>query len=181
MKILLLNGSPRLNGNTKTALNEISRGIRSNIPGAEMELVDITKYRLSGCVNCDSCMKNGGRCVQPDDSMEIIQKVYDADVVILGTPVYYWGVTAQMKTVVDKFYCKDEPFRQQKKKLGIVAVGAAGPDDQEYRLIREQFDCICSHLGWDLIFSHSVSAFKEGDLAGDSGRLQELNGLWRSI
>ena len=132
-------------------------------------------------MNCDSCMKNGGSCVQPDDSTEAIQKVYDADVVILGTPVYYWGVTAQMKTFVDKFYCKDAQFRQQKKKLGIVAVGAADLDDREYGLIREQFGCICDYLGWDLIFSHSVSAFEKGDLASDSAKLQELNSLWKAI
>lgn len=181
MKILFVNGSPRLNGNTKTALDEISRGLRSNIPGAEIETIDVTKYRLSGCVNCDSCMKNGGSCVQPDDSTEVIQKVYVADAVILGTPVYYWGMTAQMKAFVDKFYCKDELFRKQKKKLGIVAVGAADLDDREYGLIREQFACICDYLGWDLVFSYSVSAFEKGDLAGDSAKLQELNSLWQSI
>lgn len=181
MKILFVNGSPRLSGNTRTALDEIAQGVRSNIPEAELDIIDVTKYKLSGCVNCDSCMKNGGSCVQPDDSTEVIQKVYDADAVILGTPVYYWGVTAQMKMFVDKFYCKDAQFREQKKKLGVVAVGAADLDDREYGLIREQFDCICDYLGWDLIFSHSVSAFEEGDLAGDSAKLQELNALWKSI
>jgi multimeric flavodoxin WrbA len=101
--------------------------------------------------------------------------------VILGTPVYYWGVTAQMKTFVDKFYCKDTQFRQQKKKLGVVAVGAADLDDREYGLISEQFGCICDYLGWDLAFSHSVSAFEKDDLAGDSVKLQELDSLWQSI
>lgn len=181
MKILVLNGSPRLSGNTKTALNAIMQGIRSNVPGAEIELIDVTKYKVSGCINCDSCMKNGGSCVQHDDTNEVIQKVYDADVVILGTPVYYWGVSAQMKTVIDKFYSKDEQFRKQKKKLGIAAVGAGGLDDPEYALITGQFECICKYLGWELIFSHSVSAFQEGDLAGDSGKLQELSGLWQKI
>jgi multimeric flavodoxin WrbA len=144
-------------------------------------MIDITKYKVSGCVNCDSCMKNGGSCVQPDGSAEIIQKIYDADAVILGTPVYFWGITAQMKALVDKFYSKDEPFRQQKKKLGIVSVGAADLDDREYGLIRDQFDCICNYFGWDLAFSHSVSAFEKGDLAGDSVKLQQLSSLWRSI
>ena len=126
-------------------------------------------------------MKNGGSCIHRDDTNDIIQKVYDADAVILGTPVYYWGVSAQMKTVVDKFYSKDEQFRQQKKKLGIVAVGAGALDDPEYTLITGQFECICKYLGWDLIFSRSVSASNVGDLAGDSGKLQKLSGLWRKV
>ncbi|HVI43037.1 MAG TPA: flavodoxin family protein, partial [Anaerovoracaceae bacterium] len=123
MKILILNGSPRLNGNTRTALNEISQSIRSNITGVEVELIDVTKHKLSGCTNCDSCRRNGGKCVLPDDSAKIIQKIYDSEVVILGTPVYYWGISAQLKMVVDKLYSKDDQFRQQKKKLGLVTVG----------------------------------------------------------
>jgi multimeric flavodoxin WrbA len=177
MKVLLINGSPRLSGNTRTALEEISRSVRSNTPEADIELIDITKYKLSGCMNCDSCMENGGSCVQPDYTNEVIKKVYDTDVVILGTPVYYWGITAQLKTLVDKFYSKDVQFREQKKKLGIVAVGAADLDDREYGLIREQFECICDYLGWDLIFCHSISAFEKSDLAGNSAKLQELRGL----
>lgn len=181
MKILMLNGSPRLTGNTRTALNEISEGILSNISGAAVEMIDITKYKLSGCTNCDSCRKNGGRCVLPDDSMEIIEKIYDSDVVIMGTPVYYWGMTAQLKMVVDKLYSKNDQLQQQEKKLGIVAVGEADLDDREYGLISEQFGCICDYLGWELVFSNSVCAFEAGDLAGDGGKLQELSGLWRLL
>ncbi len=181
MKILIVNGSPRTSGNTRTALNQISLGIQTNIPKVEIELLDVSDLKLSGCTNCDACRKNGGSCIIPDDSAEIIQKIYDTDVLILGTPVYYWGMTSQLKMVIDKLYSKDDQLRQQKKKLGVVAVGEASLDDPEYKLISDQFEFICNYLGWDLIFSQSVCAFEAGDLAKDKARLQDLNGLWKSI
>lgn len=181
MKILLLNGSPRIIGNTGTALKEIRTGIQSNIPEAEVELSEVSDFKLSGCTNCDACRKNGGNCIIPDDSAKIIQKIYDTDVLILGTPVYYWGMTSQLKIVIDKLYSKDDQLRKQKKKLGIVAVGEASLDDLEYKLISDQFECICNYFGWSLIFNQSVCAFEAGDLAKDRVRLQDLNSLWKSI
>lgn len=180
MKILILNGSPRLNGNTRTALNEIAQGIHTNIPDAEVEFIDVTRQKLSGCTNCDSCKKNGGDCVMPDDSAKLIKKIFDSEVVIFGTPVYFWGINAQMKMVIDKMYSRDDQFPKDKK-IGIVAVGEDALENRQYGLIREQFECICNYLGWNIVFSQSISAHKVGDLAGDKAKLQELSVLWQSI
>ena len=114
MKVLALNGSPRMDGNTRIALNEILEGIKSNIGDAEIELVDVDNLSLSGCTACNGCKENGGECIIPDDSAAIIQKIYDAGVVIFGTPVYFWGMSSQLKMVVDKLYSKDEQLSQQK-------------------------------------------------------------------
>ena len=181
MKILILNGSPRLNGNTRTALKEISKGIQSNIPSAEVELLDVTKHKLSGCTNCNSCKENGGNCISPDDSKEIVQKISDANVVVFGTPVYYWGITAQLKMVIDKLFSKDDQLKQQKKKIGLVVVGEADLEDREYNLISGQFECICDYLGWDIIFDQSISAYEAGEIANDSAKMQELSNLWKKI
>jgi multimeric flavodoxin WrbA len=181
MKILLLNASPRINGNTKTALNQIIQGIQSNVKDAEIELLDVTKLKLSGCANCNNCKENGGICIIPDDSNMVVQKIYDSDVVVLGTPVYYWGMNAQLKMVIDKLYCKDDQLRRQKKKLGMVTIGEADVDDPQYRLIFSQVEYICNYMGWNFIFSKSVSAFEEGDLAKDRIQLQEIYDLWASV
>lgn len=181
MKILVLNGSPRLNGNTRIALNEIVRGIKSNIGGAEVEMMDIATRSLSGCNNCDACKENGGTCITPDDSAMIIQKIYDADVVVFGTPVYFWGMTSQLKMVIDKLYSKDDLIRKAKqhKKIGLVAIGEADLDDREYALIKEQFQCICDFLYWDLLFSQSISAGEAGAISWDADKIKELGDLWR--
>jgi multimeric flavodoxin WrbA len=177
MKILLLNSSPRINGNTKTALSEIIQGIQSKNKDVEAELLDITQLKLSGCINCNNCKENGGICIIPDDSNMVVQKIYDSDVIILGTPVYYWGMNAQLKMVIDKLYCKDDQLRQQKKKLGVVAVGEANVDDPQYQLIFSQIEYICNYMGWNFIFSKAVSAFEEGDLARNTSQLQGLYDL----
>lgn len=181
MKILILNGSPRMDGNTRTALNEIAKGIRANKSGVELEFIDVVCHNLSGCINCDSCRKNGGSCVTPDESSSLVQKVFEADVVIFGTPVYWWGVSSQLKMLIDKFYSKDTAFREQKKRIGVVAVGAAGLEDKEYELIRGQFQCICDYLGWSLIFSEPISAWNVGDLAKNTQKMEELGTFWKKL
>lgn len=177
MKILLLNGSPRINGNTGTALNHIIKGIQFNVQEAQIDLFNVADLELRGCTNCDSCRKNDGNCVMPDDSFKIVQKIVDADIVILGTPVYYWGITSQLKTIIDKLYSKENQLRQQKKKFGVIAIGEASLDDLEYKLISSQFECICNYFGWSLIFNKSICAFEAGDLTEDKIQLQELESL----
>lgn len=86
---------------------------------------------------------------------------------IFGTPVYWWGMSAQLKMVVDKFYSQDAQFQTMKKKVGVVAIGANELEDPQYRLIREQFSCIADYLGWELAFSLSYSAYEPGEICAD--------------
>ncbi|MDD4367310.1 MAG: flavodoxin family protein, partial [Eubacteriales bacterium] len=108
MKVLIFNGSPRLNGNTRTALVALKEEIEHKMPDAETELIDADRKNVSGCINCDACKHNGGECVQEDDTVEIIQKIYDAEILIFGSPVYWWGITAKLKLIIDKMYSKSE-------------------------------------------------------------------------
>lgn len=75
MKVLILNGSPRMKGNTKAALSAVADGIREGLKPEELEIYDVSKHKLSACLACDGCKRNGGTCVQPDDTAELIQKI----------------------------------------------------------------------------------------------------------
>lgn len=169
MNILILNGSPRMSGNTRTLLNVMKEQLEQK---HTVELVDVCRQKLSGCVACDSCKSNGGHCVQPDDSDVLVQKILAADLVVFGTPVYWWGMSAQMKMVVDKLYSiqKKEP-----KKVGVIAVGASGVDNIQYRLIKEQFACIAEHMKWETAFSLSFSASAPGEIAQNEAALAEVS------
>ena len=180
MKVLILNGSPRINGNTKTALKAAAEGIIENCEH-DVEMIDVAKYNVKGCMACESCTKTEGVCVIKDDGNTLAEKIYEADVVIFGSPVYWWGITAQMKAVIDRIYCKNETLNQLKKKIGIIAVGAAELSDREYELISGQFECICEYLNWDLVIDEKISAWAVGDLAKDNEKLSELKELWRKI
>lgn len=181
MKVLVINGSPRLNGNTKTALNEIVKGINENLRHADIEVLDAVRLNLSGCLNCDSCKRNGGTCILPDDSAKVIEKISNADTIIFGTPVYWWGVSAQLKMIIDKFYSKSDKFHEQNKKIGIVAVGASEIEDKQYKLISDQFKCICEYLGWNIVLDESISAYSIGDIEQNEDKCKELGSLWKNI
>lgn len=161
MNIIILNGSPRHNGNTSSVINILKEILSKN---NVVESLDICQMKLSGCCACDGCKYNGGHCVSLDDSDLVIQKIVRADVVIFATPVYWWGVSSQLKMVMDKFYSQDSQFKTMRKKIGIIAIGANELDDPQYRLIHDQFSCIGEYLGWEVSFSLPFSAYEPGEI-----------------
>ena len=170
MKILVLNGSPR-KGNTLTAINAFAKGVSDN---HELEVVDTYKLKVAPCTGCGVCQCYKG-CVAKDDSNMIVDKIVEADVVVFATPVYWWGITAQMKLVIDKCYCKGAYLKN--KKVGIIVVGGANTNDKQYELIKGQFDCISGYLSWDLLFYNAYSATKTDDLANCQSAIKELEPL----
>ena len=174
MNVLILNGSPRKNGNTSHALRAIEDGLKQH---HAVEALNVYDFNFRPCRNCDACKRNGGNCIQADDTVRIIDKVTAADLVIFGSPVYWWGISAQLKDVVDKFYSRDDesaPTLRTKKKIGIVACGAETTDDPEYKLISDQFHCIAKFLGWEVVLDEAISAAAADDLAKDAARLAQL-------
>ena len=170
MKILVLNGSPR-KGNTLTAITAFAKGVSNK---HELEVVDTYKLKVSPCKGCGACQCYKG-CVAKDDSNMIVDKIVEADVVVFATPVYWWGITAQMKMVIDKCYCKGALLKS--KKVGIIVVGGAETDDKQYKLIKSQFDCISEYLAWDILFYNAYSATKTDDLANNESSIRELEHL----
>jgi multimeric flavodoxin WrbA len=178
MNILILNGSPRKNGNTVHALNALKKGME---PAHQTEWVDVVPLNLKGCIACDGCKKNGGDCILPDGGAELIAKVAAADMILMGSPVYWWGISAQLKLALDKFYSRGGEFMRHPKKLGIVSVGEAAVDEPQYRLISEQFHCIAEYLGWKLVIDEKISAAAIDDLANQPSKLAELTLIAQSI
>lgn len=180
MKILILNGSPRLNGNTSYALSKIAEGLSANTQH-EVEIINVTKIKVGGCTACEACKTNGGNCVMKDDSKSVIDKVYEADAVIFGSPVYYFGISAQLKAVLDKFHSKSGAFKQQNKKLGFVAVGEDDITEKQYELINDHFACVSNYLGWEKVFGFSYSAGHADDLKKSETAATELAEAWKLL
>ena len=99
MKVLLLNGSANKNGNTFTALSEIARQLEKN--GVESEIMQLGNKPVRGCIACGQCQaKQLGQCVFDDDICNrIVEKLNEADALIVGSPVYYGGATAAYQTM----------------------------------------------------------------------------------
>lgn len=105
MKIIAINGGPRKNKNTATLLNKALEGAASQ--GAETEIIHLYDQNYKGCISCFACkMKNGksyGKCGFKDDLTPIIEKVANADAIILGSPIYFESVTGVMRSFLERF------------------------------------------------------------------------------
>ena len=102
MKVIGFNGSPRKGGNTVTLVKSVLKGAEER--GAEVRLVNLHELNMKGCLACEGCKKDLGKCVQKDDLSPILQELGECDAIVLGTPVYWWHVNPQLKMPTDRFY-----------------------------------------------------------------------------
>lgn len=181
MKALLLNGSPR-KGNTVTALEALKRGLE-NISGLETFQIDAADMNVSPCSACRYCRSGGGprKCVHDDDTNAVMNAVIEADLLVFATPVYWWGVTAQLKTILDKFYSCLSQLASCKKQIGVIVVGQLPQGNPQYEIIPKQFRCICDYLGWDMAFCKTYTADEATDLANNKDAAEEIETLWRTV
>lgn len=119
MKVLLINGSPRENGNTYTALKEMERVF--NAEGVETELVQIGNKSIRGCMACNACAKLG-RCVFDDAVNELAPKLKESDGIVVGSPVYFASANASVVAFMQRlFYSVDFDLSM---KVGAAVVAA---------------------------------------------------------
>ena len=130
MKVLGLFGSPRRGGNTELLLEEALKGAQSE--GAEVERIYLIDYTITPCKECHGCEQTG-HCVILDDMQKIYPKLLEADIIILASPIFFYGVTAWAKAMIDrsqafwarKYLLKDPSLSEGKKRRGFfISVGA---------------------------------------------------------
>lgn len=100
-KVLIISSSPRIDGDSAALCNEFYNGAKEN--GNKVKIIYLSEYNINHCMGCCSCFK-GLECPQihKDDADSIIQQMIDADVVVLATPVYFYDVSSQLKTLIDR-------------------------------------------------------------------------------
>ena len=98
-KVLIISSSPRKNGNSETLAASFAKGARE--AGNQVETVYLREKQIGFCKGCFACLKLG-HCVIQDDAVEIAAKMHDADVLVFATPVYYYCVSGQLKTMLDR-------------------------------------------------------------------------------
>ena len=124
MKVLLINGSPKTNGCTYTALTEVAKELENN--GIETEIFHVGKKPIRGCMACGGCSKTDGLCVFDDDSVNIaLKKAKDADGFIFGSPVHYASASGQITSFLDRFFYAGNVF-QYKPGASIVSCRRGG-------------------------------------------------------
>lgn len=178
MNILLISGSPRKNGNTNALLEELTAGILEAGKHSVIT-VDVTRMKIAPCLGCDGCKRGEKICVQKDDSQLLMNEMRQADYLVFATPVYWWGMTAQLKLAIDRLYADSSVLKG--KPIGLIVTGADALDSPQYRLIREQFQCMADYVGFTLAFSKSISAGKPGEVHSQPDLLREIRDLGKSL
>ena len=120
-KILGVIGSPRRNGNTHILVSRILEGASDG--GMTPEAIFLNDLSIKECDGCHVCWKTE-RCIKKDDMSHLYQKIIESDVIVLGTPVYWYGPTALMKGFIDRFVYFNCPKNtiKMKDKLAIIAI-----------------------------------------------------------
>eukprot|EP01107_Rhizomastix_libera_P018290 TRINITY_DN9320_c2_g1_i1.p1 TRINITY_DN9320_c2_g1~~TRINITY_DN9320_c2_g1_i1.p1 ORF type:complete len:228 (+),score=57.64 TRINITY_DN9320_c2_g1_i1:139-822(+) len=119
LKAIFINGSPRKNWNTAQMLNSAAEGAKTK--GAEVEIVHLYDLNFKGCSSCFACkLKDGkslGRCAKMDEITPILRRIEECDILILGSPVYFGGMTGEMKSFMERLLY---PYNQYTKDLSSL-------------------------------------------------------------
>ena len=116
MNILILQGSPRANGNTAWMAEEYKKAAEA--AGHNVTLVNVARKKIAGCLACEYCHgKGNGACVQQDDMQELYPLMAEAEVLVLAAPIYYFTLCAQIQAPIQRMYCMNAPAKVKKMAL----------------------------------------------------------------
>ncbi|MBO7740653.1 MAG: flavodoxin family protein [Clostridia bacterium] len=138
MKVLMLNGSPKANGNTALALKEIGTVLEKE--GVEVEIVQVGHLAVRGCVACLSCRKTG-KCAIDDIVNELAEKLKEADGMVVASPVYYAAANSTLTAVLDRLFYSSS-FDKRMKVGASVAVARRGGTTATFDQLNKYF-AIC--------------------------------------
>lgn len=176
MKVLLINGSPRIGGNTSIALSEMEKIFA--LEGIEFETVQIGQKNIRGCIACGSCKKLG-KCIFDDEVNEITEKFKECDGLVLASPVYYASANATLIALLDRvFHCAN--FNKSMKVGASVAVARRGGASATFDELNKYFTIsgmpVASSQYWN-----SVHGGAAGEALEDAEGLQTMRTLARNM
>lgn len=143
--IVVLSGSPRKDGNTVRLSDAFIEG--ASAAGKEVTLFRVAGLKIGGCRACEYCFKNQGVCVQKDDMPPILDALRQADALVLASPVYYFGVTAQIKLVIDRFFALIQEGMPGKRAALLLTCG--DPSESAAEPSVGMFRHICGYQKWE--------------------------------
>jgi len=176
MKVLILNGSPRVGGNTSVAVDELVQTFSEG--GVETEVIQLGKMDIRGCVSCGSCAKTG-KCAIDDIVNEIAEKFESADGLIVASPVYYASPNATLIACLDRLFYSSS-FDKTMKVGASVAVARRGGCSATFDVLNKYFTIsgmpVASSQYWN-----SVHGTSKGQAKLDLEGLQTMRTLARNM
>lgn len=163
--VLIVKGSPRINGNSAALAGQIYAGAKG--AGAEVETVNIAEMDIRPCDACDVCAENYGGCIVEDDMQALYPKLIEADVIVLAFPIYWFTINAQMKLFIDRWYALISPegYLLRDKQLALAFVYG---DTDLYTSgginAIHTFESLSRYIGIEIAGMVYGTADKEGDV-----------------
>jgi len=177
MKILALIGSPRKGSNTDTLVEQILEGAKAK--GHISDKLYLYDYEISPCIDCRKCKKGDLVCPINDGMQEIYPKMEETDLIIFGTPNYWYGPTGKMKLLIDRI----RPFVANGKLRGkraiVVTPAAEGPDacGPLIEMFRMSFDFLEMEFAGTIV----AAAYERGEIKEDEKTLRNAYDLGASL
>jgi multimeric flavodoxin WrbA len=156
LRILTLQGSPKRDGNTASALALFEKAIAGQ---HEIDHVDVADLTLVGCQACYECQKNPDEpaCVTKDDALGILDRILEADAVVYATPLYMWGIASGLKALMERHLCLVTGYGSdswksliEDKKVALL-VTCGGPVANNADVIQDVFDRFAGFAGCDVV------------------------------
>lgn len=177
MKVLMINGSPRADGNTATALKEMEKVFLEE--GVEVEIVHVGNKDIRGCIACGQC-RQLGKCVFNDAVNEVVPKLDECDGLVLGSPVYYASANATLMAFVTRLFYSTGHIRKTMKVGASVVVARRGGLSATYDEMNKFFGIsgmpIASGQYWN-----SLHGSAPGEVAQDAEGMQGMRTLARNM
>ena len=176
MKVLILNGSPRVNGCTARALEEVSKTL--NEEGIETETINVGNKDIRGCIACNSCSKTG-KCVFNDIVNDIAVKFENVDGIIIGSPVYYAGSNGTIISLLDRLFYSTHFDKTMKVGACVLSSRRAGSTSAIDEI--NKYFTICNMPIVSSSYWNEVHGFTASDVEKDKEGLQTMRNLGRNM
>ena len=144
--ILLVHASPREGGNSSILADWFERGALE--AGNEVTRISVGHAKISGCMACEYCFSHDGECVQKDDMAKIYPAVKASDVVVLASPLYYWGFSGQLKLALDRLFALEEGGGNLLRGHGRASALLMAAEGNGFADALLYYDHLMEHLQW---------------------------------
>lgn len=180
VKVLLINGSPRKNGNTAAALSAIEKELAAQ--QIETVSIQVGNQAIRGCMACGGCRRtSGGLCVFTEDPVnECVRLMAECDGLVIGSPVYYSGIAGTMKSFLDRFfYCGGGQLCAYKPVAGFVALRRSGGVDAFHQM--NNYFNLANALIVPSFYWNAIHGMRPGEAQQDMEGIQIMENIGRNM
>lgn len=175
MNIVVLNGSPHSDGNTKIMIESFVKGAEES--GNIVTVVEAGQKKISGCRGCGYCFNHEGTCIQKDDMQIVLAELDQADLIAFASPIYWFDITAQLKAVIDRMYARGKVGFHFNQTVLLLDSGADGVYDAAIA----QYKGMVAYLNWTDRGIVTIPNMQEKDSMRHAPKLADVYQLGKSL